>query len=121
MFRKAVCLWLAALAVLLLSPAGLADSFHIAPYLQNVTKDGVTILLETQDESRGVVEYGLEGKLDKQAEEATPAKIHRVRVTGLDAETSYTYRVKAGSKEHASTFKTAPATRRPITFVAMGD
>ncbi len=109
------------LAFLLLNLAALADAFYIAPHLQNVTKDGATIIWESQDEGTGVVEYGLDGKFDKQAREDKPAKIHRVRIAGLAPDTSYSYRVKAGADEHASTFKTAPGTQRPITFVAIGD
>jgi hypothetical protein len=112
---------LVVLPLFLLSLMALADGFHIAPYLQNVTKDGVTIFWESQDESVGTVEYGLERKLDKQAKEDKPAKIHRVRIAGLTPETAYGYRVKAGSDEHSSVFKTAPATQRAITFIAIGD
>ena len=110
-----------AVGFLLLSLAALADGFYIAPYLQNVTPDGVTIFWESQDEGIGAVEYGLDAKFDKQAKEDKASKIHRVRISGLTPDTAYTYRVKAGPDERANTFKTAPATQRAITFVAMGD
>lgn len=98
-----------------------ADGFYIAPHLQNITKDGVTIIWETQDPGLGVVEYGLRGSYGNEAKAAKTTKIQRVRITGLKPETEYSYRVRTGNDEQASTFKTAPAKDRPIAFVLIGD
>ncbi|NIA14215.1 MAG: hypothetical protein GWP08_09040 [Nitrospiraceae bacterium] len=113
---------MAALIVALALPfAALADGFYIKPHLQNITKDGATIIWETQEEGVGAVAYGPEGAASLVAEEQAPAKIHRVRIDGLSPETAYTYSVKAGDEAATGTFKTAPGEARPITFVVLGD
>ena len=120
-----------------------ADGFYIPPNLHNITRDGVTIIWETEETSTGMVEYGPEGSLGNRAKEEAPAKIHRVRIAGLEPETVYSCRVRAAtsaealkdlvreleeggayrvtSDEWVSTFKTAPATDRPIVFALVGD
>jgi 3',5'-cyclic AMP phosphodiesterase CpdA len=114
---RLLCIFLAACAA---ATAG-ADGFYIRPHIQNVTVDGATLIWETPEEGVGVVEYGKPGALDQKAQESAPAKIHRVRMTGLQAGTEYGYSVKAGSDEAAATFKTAPGKIVPVTFVAVGD
>ena len=106
-----------------LGGAGLAaaDAFHIAPHLQNITTDGVTIIWETTDPSPGVVEYGLEGAYDRRAASPDGEKIHRVRIEGLKPATTYSYRVKAGADHLESAFKTAPTGQGPVTFIVIGD
>ncbi|MBI3118086.1 MAG: hypothetical protein HYZ00_05350, partial [Candidatus Hydrogenedentes bacterium] len=98
-----------------------ASGLYIRPHLQNVSKEGATLIWETPQASVGVAEYGQNGAYDKKAEETQAQTIHRVRITGLAPETVYNYRINAGSEQQESTFKTAPATDRPITFVLIGD
>lgn len=109
------------LSFLALCLAAFGDGFYVTPHIQNVTKDGVTIIWESQEECVGSVEYGLEGKFDQKVTESQPAKIHRVRISGLTPETVYSYRVRAGADEKSASFKTAPAVPRPVTFVVVGD
>jgi len=104
-----------------LASMAFADSVVIAPHLQNITADGVTIIWETEEAGAGAVEYGPDDTLGRTASEAAPATIHRVRVAGLDPETVYHYRVVAADTTFASTFKTAPDGVRPITYAVLGD
>lgn len=99
------------LSILFTTFAALADGFYIAPHLQSVTTDGVTLIWETQDEGIGAVEYGLEGQFGKQAAEATLVKVYRVRIASLTPDTIYSYRIHAGADVHTNTFKTAPRFR----------
>lgn len=116
---RTLCLILVACAAVTTASA---QSFYIRPHIQNVTVDGATLIWETPEASVGVIEYGKPGAaLDQKATEGTAAKIHRVRMTGLEPGTEYAYRVVAGSDEAAATFKTAPGKIQPVTFVAVGD
>jgi len=108
------------LCALPLWPA-LGQSFYIKPHLQNVTTDGATLIWETPEANVGEVEFGLPGALDKKAQDPAATKIHRVRLTGLQPETAYAYRVRAGADEASATFRTAPGSSRPTAFVVLGD
>ncbi len=56
------------------------------------------------------------------AAEPQPSKIHKVRITGLQPDTVYAYKVRSGSEEaFEAEFKTAPAVERPIAFAVIGD
>jgi HEAT repeat protein/calcineurin-like phosphoesterase family protein/purple acid phosphatase-like protein len=110
-----------ALAALLGSPLAVAEGFYIAPHLQNVTPDGATLIWETAEESVGVVAYGPEGSYDQQVTGAAAAKIKRVRITGLQPDTAYSYRIREGSDESVASFKTAPVEEREIVFAVLGD
>lgn len=110
-------LWMIAAA----TPVWAAQGFYIAPHVNNVTKDGITLIWESREAEKGVVEYGKGGALTQKAEEATVQTIHRVRMTGLEAGTPYAYRVRCGGETRENTVKTAPAEARPFTFVIIGD
>ncbi len=108
-------------ALLFAAWAQAAQEFHIPPQLNNVTKDGATLIWETTEADTGVVEFGLKGHFDKKAMGEAGQIIHRVRMTGLAPETEYSYRVRAGAAVRENTFKTAPGAERPVTFVVVGD
>ncbi len=97
------------------------QGFYIAPHLNNITADGCTIIWESNLEEQGSLNYGLNGKLDQTIKDEAPAKIHRLRLTGLTPETTYSYKVVCGEDTLESTFKTGPAKSRPITFAMIGD
>jgi len=121
-FRFAMLVLLAAAFALPAVAQDAEQGFHIRPHMNNITRDGATLIWETRQPGESVVEYGREGAFDQRATGAPDEhNIHRVRITGLEAETVHSYRVRAGNDVQESTFKTAPATDRPVTFIVVGD
>ncbi len=87
------------------------------PYLQQVTSDSIVIMWETDVAADSRVDF--DGTF---VEDATPVTIHEVQLTGLAADTVYSYTVTSGATTSPiSTFATAPATGRSFRFVAYGD
>ncbi len=109
-----------ALSLLLILPA-CADEFHIRPHIQNVTPDGATIIWESLVPGPGTVDFGTGTGYGESAVDESIAKIHRVRIDGLQPDATYHYRITAGEFEAASHFTTAPPAPRPTTFVLVGD
>ncbi len=103
---QTLCLFAAVCtAALAADPADL----YIAPYLQNVKTDSMTIMWETKTPVIGYVEYGLGDKLDQKAVEPGPRKIHEIILDGLEVGARYSYRAGWGSATLPATyFKTAP-------------
>ena len=119
---RKVCVAIAVLGLALAFRAQ-ADTFYVTPHLQNVSQDGVTLIWQTEEPGPAEAEYGLEGTYDKKAANLASDMIRKVRITGLQPDTSYSYRVRAGEAEYTNTFKTAPAKNpaREVTFIAFGD
>ncbi|MDP6038186.1 MAG: metallophosphoesterase family protein, partial [Candidatus Latescibacteria bacterium] len=95
----------------LIQPACAADppDLYIAPYLQNVTPQSITVMWETSDPVIGKVEYGQNGGFNQSSTESAPAKIHEVHLTGLEPGTTYNYRASYGkTKLSPAKFTTAP-------------
>lgn len=109
-----------------------AGTLLVAPYLQRMDPDGVTIMWETSESMAGVVEFGPARLGDRKANlslrATTPgnATTHRVRLGGLLPATPYFYRVQlpGGDWSEVYSFQTAPPpedTARPVGFVVVGD
>ena len=64
-------------------PKGDPPDLHIAPYLQNVKPDGITIMWETTEPVIGAVEFGRNGSFERTVEEAEARTIHELHLTGL--------------------------------------
>ncbi len=97
-------------------PAGDPPDLYIAPYLQNVTPDGITVMWETTEPVVGTVEFGEAGSFRGRATEPEPRTIHEVHIAGLEASTKYDYRVRYADRILApASFTTAPHLARPIT------
>ena len=96
---------------------------HIAPYLQNVKPDGITVMWETTEPVAGAVEFGSDGKFDRTIEEPEARKIHEIHLTGLKPATTYSYRARYGDRLlPAAAFTTAPSPGTPNwRFVVYGD
>ena len=88
------------------------------PYLQNVAHDAITIMWQTDAPAASVVEYERSARLGWSAyagrpepayplrsENPEPRTIHAVRLTGLEAEQDYFYRVSSC----AATTQTSPS------------
>ena len=96
---------------------------YIAPYLQNVTQTGITVMWETTRPVAGTVEFGQKGKFNRKVTEETPVKIHEVRLTGLKPGETYGYRVRYGEEVlQSASFTTAPPPgTREWRLVVYGD
>ena len=99
------------------------EDLYIAPYLQNVTPAGITVMWETREPVIGTIEYGVDGRFNERASETAPAKIHEVRLTGLMEGKTYDYRVRYGKVVlPAARFTTAPTPgTKNWRFVVYGD
>ncbi len=86
-----------------------ASPFHVEPYLQLPTPDGMTIMWEMKEKLPGVVEYGLTEELGQIVEAKAPARLHQVRLERLKPGTRYYYRVRSGDAvSKINRFRTAP-------------
>ena len=125
MRRIAVMLavWFTACAAPAADPAGDPPDLYIAPYLQNVTPDGITVMWETTEPVVGTVEFGAGGSFRGRATEPEPRTIHEVHIAGLEASTKYDYRVRYADRILApASFTTAPPPGTPsYRFVVYGD
>ncbi len=101
-----------------------ADSFYIRPYVQNTALESVTIIWETAEPCVSEVyycEFSEQPDYDLKATNTAVVTIHKVRITGLEPDTRYSYRVRYKGNVHTADFFTAPVTDRPIRFAIIGD
>ncbi len=113
---------LAAALLLIASGQALAVRLVKTPYLQRMTTDGVTVMWESDVESPGIVEFGKPGQRNRKAEATESKRIQQVRLTGLEPETVYEYRVVVDdAKAGPYTFRTAVRRDTPFRFAAYGD
>jgi hypothetical protein len=106
--------------------------FVVKPYIQNVAKDGITILWETNLPSKGLVKYG-EAKLNSNSPllenekiSESKTKILSVRLNELSSEKKYFYRVITFVDSDTlifeiNSFMTSISSERPVTFAVFGD
>jgi hypothetical protein len=92
------------------SRANQGIGFHVEPYLQLPSHDGMTIMWETTVALPGQVEYGPTPELGHVAvEEAASARLHQVRIRGLNPAATCYYRVRSGPLvSKINRFRTAP-------------
>ncbi len=102
------------------------------PYLQQMTDTSVIILWTTRTGTTPVVRYGADTGYGQQARgttRLTPLNtyMHRVELTGLQANTTYFYKIYVDNQdllpEETLSFQTAPppGSDTPFTFIAFGD
>jgi acid phosphatase type 7 len=100
--------------------------FVVRPMLQMATRDGITVVWETARPGKGIVEYGRQLPYTERVEGSND-QLHKVRITGLQPETNYFYRVRTiepDGKEIVSddlTFQTAINPETPFAFSVIGD
>lgn len=125
-----ICTSICAVVLVLISSCspgrGAPDSEPVritkGPYVQNVTKDGMTVMWETSKPTRGSVKYGFGEELAFSAEHGASARIHEVRLTGLSPATDYSYQVTFDDRSgDVHTFTTAVADGSPFRFATYGD
>lgn len=76
-------------------PPPVGPQFVVAPYLQYPTPTSITIMWETAEPGSSVVEFGLSDKVLTKIEGAGDVTLHEVKLTGLEPETKYVYRVSS--------------------------
>ncbi len=110
------------------------------PYLQNVARDAITIMWHTDEPATSVVEYEKSARLGWSAYEGRPQPtyplcgespelrgVHAVRLTGLETEQDYFYRVSSTSaggesvESGGAIFRTAVREDSPFSFATYGD
>lgn len=133
-----LCLFLA------LSISAIADDFRVAPYLQYVASDAATITWFSNANSSGTltIHCGATSQTHVSLAPVQPAALnykateiallpggvdpgapwmHRIRATGLAADSPCSYTVTQGGSMYAGAFRTAPDEPRPIRFMAFAD
>lgn len=118
------------LFIVLLSCFSIASSQSLTrgPYLQSPGPNSIIIRWRTDIASDSRVVYGTSyGASDFTADESSPTKEHRVRLTGLAPHTTYYYSIGSSSQtlrgDTLMYFTTAPDAANPIPlrFWVMGD
>jgi predicted phosphodiesterase len=101
--------------------------FLVEPYLQSVTRTGITVMWETEEACTAVVEYGSTFPPKQQAKVEKPGTVGEVALTNLEPNTKYFYRVVCtdgeGRKAEGKplTFMTAPGVGDAFSFAVIGD
>ncbi|MDY3561315.1 metallophosphoesterase [Gemmata sp. JC673] len=101
--------------------------FVVAPYLQYVTRTGVTVMWETDEPCTAVVEYGPTFPPKQQAKVEGANVMGEVPLAGLEPNTKYFYRVVCTDAQgrtlegKPSTFMTAPGPNDAYSFTVIGD
>lgn len=97
------------------APQGAATHGIIrGPYLQNASETSMTIRWRTETPTRGRVDYWLPESYERSfAQEPVPTTEHRVRVRGLDAGTTYRYKI-AGT-DQSYDFRTLPQAHTAVS------
>lgn len=106
-----------------LSPAD-EDALHAWPYLMWVTRTAVSVRWETKTPVVGRVDFGASEALGRTIEEASARTTHELRLTGLEPDTEYHYRVVYDDGALPTRrFRTAPPddSDAPFRFIVWGD
>jgi predicted phosphodiesterase len=108
-----------------------AGVFKSQPYLQNVSKTAMTIAWETDRPVNPTVDWGLTSSYGNNTKGlcinaglngSTIVYTCKVRISGLDPQTTYHFRACNGSTlGNDATFTTAPNDDTPFTFAVIGD
>ncbi len=111
------------------SAAGMLDSVFsrfplitAGPYLQNLTRSGVTVMWETNVPSTTALEWGPERGVTHTLSSGGLSAMHRVRIEGIAPDRAYRYRVRSGdTRTRFYPFRSAPGPRTPFTFTVAAD
>jgi 3',5'-cyclic AMP phosphodiesterase CpdA len=111
------------------APSAVPDGpkFVVEPYLQYVTRTGITVMWETEEPCTAVVEYGPKFPPKQQVKVEKADAMGEVPLTGLEPNTKYFYRVVCTDGEGRKlegkplTFMTAPGLTDAFSFTVVGD
>jgi len=85
------------------------------PYLIRVSQTQATVMWETSEPTKGVVQFGRTERLSRTAGENEAATTHNVMLQGLEPGTIHRYRLTDGSEPGpVYAFRTAPRTDQPF-------
>ena len=113
-----------------LPPQGVAPvkfDFMIKPYLQFVTQDGITVMCQTSKAAMAEVHYGETVAVDQKIVGEKNRFIHEGKISGLQPETQYFYKVVTTDAEgkkiesEVRTFQTANKETTPFSFAVISD
>ncbi len=108
------------LALLLAMPVSSLAGMVKGPYLQDVRKDRITIVCETQAADTCTVAWG--DGLANSVRLSVSGIHHEGTISGLSASTCYPYQVTCvGDSRPEASFCTAPESGEPFSFVLFGD
>jgi hypothetical protein len=94
----------------------------IQPYLQDVRRDEITICFETSAPIPASIDFGVNDLASTVQEKTSQETIHKMTLSDLRPDTTYTYRVTAGRQTTRNYhFTTAPKVDSPINFLVWGD
>lgn len=108
-------------SVALVSPAEAGDAFRKGPYLQNVSKQSITVMWESSDPGSGIVRLLDVESPREVAAESDEDGIFEVEVDGLEPGRRYRYAVECAGERSEGEFATAPTAGSPFSFVVFGD
>jgi predicted phosphodiesterase len=114
------------LILLLLTHSALAGILA-GPYLQNPTQTSITVRWISDDGGSSLVFYGPNLKYSAKGSDGRwfdklRCYLHEVTITLLKPNSRYPYKVQSGGTRSAAfTFKTAPESNTPISFLAISD
>lgn len=103
------------IAGILIAQENAIAAFTAGPWLQNVSKTGITIMWENNVATIGSVDYGITTAYGSNTASTTTATagstyVHKAFLTGLTPGTTYHYRAKVGTNISGDfTFITAPS------------
>jgi hypothetical protein len=106
---------------------GGATHFVTRPFLQNVTRDGISIMWETEEPETAYVEYGDDAGYGSSepasaVDSGNGTYIYTTVLSGLSPESTYHYRAVSGSSTTAdATFATAPNGDADFSFGVWSD
>jgi len=133
------------LSLILSGPGWAQENFRVCPYLQNPAPDGMTVIWFTSTGEPGQLSFGKQNSIDSVRVYSTPEPApalgysvwedtlffkgeapqapyrHRVRMTGLEPATAYTYSLVQGLASFSGEFRTAPQGDTSIRFVVYSD
>ncbi|WP_154852172.1 fibronectin type III domain-containing protein [Cyclobacterium xiamenense] len=113
-----------------LSFQSLAQTLEIKPYLQDVEPNSAIVMWQTSEGEESIVEWGTSPELGESASGTSEAinyddaRVHTVKITGLERFTEYYYRVRTGNaRSDIFQFKTPPFSSdgKDFKIVAMSD
>ncbi len=92
------------------------------PYVQQIAADSATIMWETDTACESQVAYGRAAPNEATAWDPALVTLHRVVLSGLEADAAYLYQARSGGAVgEQSAFTTAPSAGQPFRFAVYGD